>query len=120
MIYGNYYYDIEQDKFIKCSWEVYEKVDPKFMLHNLDKVKHNEFILAYECALALEDVCSAHVISTVCLPVHQDSISHSIYVTVIFDCDNYYNLYQKKYTSLEEAKEGHDKILLKIIRREDL
>jgi len=120
MGYTHYYYDKEKDKFIGCSWGEYIKTDPKCQLDNFYKVKHDEFILADAWDLPMEDLCNNHVISTVSLLKRQDSISNSMFMTLISSNKNYYNGYQKRYTSLEEAKEGHDAIILKILRGEEI
>ena len=111
-----YYYNREQDKFIGCSWGEYIKVDPKCQLDNFYKIKHDEFILAYEWGLPMDELCNNYVISTVSLLKPQDSI----FITLISSSERDYNGYQKSYASLEEAKEGHDEILLKILRGEEL
>jgi|DEB0MinimDraft_4_1074332.scaffolds.fasta_scaffold72977_2 hypothetical protein len=115
-----FYYDKNKNKFIGCSYGEYIEVDPECQLDNFDKVKHDEFILAYEWGLPMDELCSTYVISTVSLFNPQDSISHSIFITLISSSERDYNGYQKRYASLKEAKEGHDEILLKILRGEEL
>ena len=111
------------DNFYKyCSWDEYykevaNKVDPKFWGENFNTVKHDQFVVAYEdlnCHIA--EACFQQIISTVCLPNDQDLI----FMTLISSSIKDYNGYQKRYTCLEEAKKGHDKIVLKIIRGEEL
>lgn len=121
-LYKYCYYDKDQDKVIGGSWdeshkEVDSKVDPKFCGENFNTVKHDQFVLAYDdLNYEIAEACTQQIISTVCLPNDQDSI----FMTLISSCINDYNGYQKRYTCLEEAKKGHDEIVLKIIRGEDL
>ena len=112
-----YYYDKEQDEVIGCTWDEYVKADPKFWVDNLYKVKHDQFVLSYEdMGVHIEESCNQHIISTVCLPVDQDSI----FMTLISSSNNNYNAYHTRYTCLIEAKKMHDQIILKIIRGEEL
>lgn len=55
-LYKYYYYDKDQDKVIRCSWDEYHKevaskVDLKFWGENFNTVKHDQFENAYRLAL---------------------------------------------------------------------
>jgi hypothetical protein len=118
-----YYYDKEQDKVIECSWDEYIEADPKVRDDN--KIKCDTFSLGNVSSDV--DNCYGlknYTISTICLMkdhgMAQISISPLIFETMIFSDDKDYDGYLKRFTSLEEAKKGHDVIVLKIIRGEDL
>lgn len=114
----HYFYDKEQNKFIGCIWREYERVDPRFMLDNFNKVKHDQFVLSYEEDIDyhIAESCNQHVITTVCLTKGQDLT----FITLICKSVKKYIGYQKRCTSKEEAMRSHDEIVLKIVRYEDL
>jgi len=110
MIYDEryYYYDKKKDKVIQCTWDEYVKVDPKIK----GKIKSDKFVLG--------SGLKKYKISTICLikdhGVFENSRTPLIFETMIFSDDKEYDLYQERYTCLEEAKRSHDEIILKIIR----
>ena len=116
--YEKYYYYIrEQDKVIECSWDEYLKADPKVRDDN--RIKCDKFSLGNGSSEG--DNCYGlknYTISTICLMkdhgIIQSSISPLIFETMIFSDDKDYDGYIKRYTSLKEAKFGHDWIILKI------
>lgn len=116
-----YYYNREQDRVVECTWAEYLKVDPK--VRNDKTIKYDKFSLG--SGLADVDNCYGlkdYTISTICLMkdhgMVQNSISPLIFETMIFSDDKDYDICLKRYTYLEEARRGHDEIVLKIIRGE--
>ncbi len=107
--YEKYYYYIrEQDKVIECTWDEYLKVD--------SKVRDDKTIKCDKLSFASGS--KNYTISTICLMKHhgmsQNPISPLIFESMIFSDDKDYDGYIKRYTSLKEAKFGHDWIILKI------
>ena len=122
--YEKYYYYIrEQDKVIECSWDEYLKADPKVRDDN--RIKCDKFSLGNGSSEG--DNCYGlknYTISTICLMkdhgMVENPISPLIFETMIFSDDKDYDGYQERCACLNEAKKGHDEIVLKIIRGEEL
>ncbi len=121
--YEKYYYYIrEQDKVIECSWDEYLKADSKVRDDNrikCDKFSLGSFTYDDDNSYKLKSwTIKNYTISTICLMkdhgIIQNSISPLIFETMIFSDDKDYDGYIKRYTSLKEAKFGHDWIILKI------
>lgn len=107
-----YYYDKKTDNVTECSWDEYNKLISKSD-NKKQHVKHDEFILNGK----------KYKISTICLYVDhnypKNRISPLIFETMIFSDDHQYDMYIKRYTTVREAKENHDQMILSVIRGED-
>jgi len=118
-----YYYDKKNDCVIECTWDEYIKEDPK--VRDANKIKSDKFSLGSGAT----DVDNSYglknyTISTICLMkdhgMVENPISPLIFETMIFSDDKDYDGYQERCACLNEAKKGHDEIVLKIIRGEEL
>jgi|DEB0MinimDraft_4_1074332.scaffolds.fasta_scaffold00037_18 hypothetical protein len=117
-----YYYDKKNDCVVECAWNEYMKIDPK--VRDDQKIKCDKFNLGCFSYDVKSWTTKNYTISTICLmkdhAMAQTSITPLIFETMIFSDDKDYDGYIKRYTSLKEAKFGHDWIILKIKRREAL
>jgi len=118
-----YYYNKEKDEVVECTWDEYIKEDPK--VRDANKIKSDKFSLGSGAT----DVDNSYglknyTISTICLMkdhgMVENPISPLIFETMICSDDKDYDGYQERCACLNEAKKGHDEIVLKIIRGEEL
>lgn len=118
-----YYYNKEKDEVVECTWDEYIKEDPK--VRDANKIKSDKFSLGSGAT----DVDNSYglknyTISTICLMkdhgVFQNSISPLIFETMVFTDDQNFDGYCKRYTNIQESKIGHDEIVLKILRGEEI
>lgn len=118
-----YYYNKEKDEVVECTWDEYIKEDPKVRDDN--KIKCDKFSLGiFSGDVDNSYGLKTYTISTICLMkdhgMVQTSITPTIFETMVFTDDKNYDDYYERYSCLKSAKIGHDAIVLKILRGEEI
>jgi len=116
-----YWYDQETDKVIQCNKAQYRKFLDKNNGRQ-DAIKYDKFNLSSDnCDINITYGAKEYMVSTVCLPFCQwENFSESlsdrplIFETIAFE--NKSVIYTNLNYCINEAKSGHDDMILKIIR----